>query len=133
MQFSGLMTGTKDGSLIGSEDCLTLNVFAPRGRPTGAEPLPVMVWIHGGGNAAGTASTFPMAAQLAARRERVMVTINYRLGVLGWLRDTGLHGDDATQATCSCRAATDALIGSRPAVALNAISQNPSESGWARA
>lgn len=63
-----------------SEDCLTLNVWAPQG----AERLPVMVWIHGGGynNGSGTAALYD--GTNLARRGVVVVTINYRLGRLGF-------------------------------------------------
>ena len=65
-----------------SEDCLVLNVWTPD--PRGKRP--VMVWLHGGawragrGDAAGT-----IGAALARDGDVVVVTINYRLGVLGWL------------------------------------------------
>jgi len=64
-----------------SEDCLTLNVFAPS---ASAERLPVMVWIHGGGynNGSGTAALYDGGA--LARRGVVVVTLNYRLGRLGF-------------------------------------------------
>ena len=64
-----------------NEDCLTLNVWAPTDR---AGPLPVMVWIHGGGfnNGSGTAALYD--GSNLARRGVVVVTINYRLGRLGF-------------------------------------------------
>ena len=64
-----------------SEDCLTLNVWAPARR---SEPLPVMVWIHGGGynNGSGTPPLYD--GTNLARRGLVLVTINYRLGRLGF-------------------------------------------------
>jgi len=70
------------GPLPMSEDCLTLNVWTPADR--GGEPLPVMVWIHGGGynNGSGTAGLYDGAN--LARRGVVVVTINYRLGRLGF-------------------------------------------------
>ncbi len=61
-----------------SEDCLYLNVFAPEG----AKDLPVMVWIHGGSNLNGSGSIYNGAA--FARSGVVMVTINYRMGALGF-------------------------------------------------
>ena len=68
------------GPLPMSEDCLTLNVWAPEG----ADGLPVMVWIHGGGynNGSGTAALYD--GSNLARRGVVVVTINYRLGRLGF-------------------------------------------------
>jgi para-nitrobenzyl esterase len=88
------------GSLVGSEDCLTLNVYAPvlSGAPAEAR-LPVMVWIHGGGNTIGT-SRFYDGSRLASEQDVVVVTINYRLGALGWFRHAALsEGADALDAS----------------------------------
>ncbi|MCS5715620.1 carboxylesterase/lipase family protein [Herbiconiux sp. CPCC 205716] len=71
-----------DSSVPLSEDCLTLNVWAP----TGAVGKPVMVWIHGGGYFAGsTAQRFYDATVLAGEGDVVVVTLNYRLGILGFV------------------------------------------------
>ena len=74
-----------------SEDCLTLNVWAPEG----ARDLPVMVWIHGGGynNGSGTAALYDGSA--LARRGVVVVTINYRLGRLGFFDHPALAAERA--------------------------------------
>ncbi|WGD54600.1 carboxylesterase family protein [Bradyrhizobium sp. CB1650] len=65
-----------------SEDCLTLNVF----RPFGVDgPLPVMVFIHGGGFVAGTANDPLFDGAKLAQAGLIVVTVNYRLGPLGWL------------------------------------------------
>ena len=65
-----------------SEDCLSLNVWAP----AGAEgPLPVMVWIHGGGYLFGSGSQPQFDGTAFARKGVVLVTINYRLGPLGFM------------------------------------------------
>jgi para-nitrobenzyl esterase len=71
-----------------SEDCLTLNVFAPAQRS--AKPLPVMVWIHGGGfvNGSGTAGLYDGSG--LARQGVVAVTINYRLGRFGFFAHPAL-------------------------------------------
>lgn len=78
------------GPLPMSEDCLTLNVWAPEQRPG---PLPVMVWIHGGGynNGSGTAALYDGAS--LARRGVVVVTINYRLGRLGFFDHPALAAE----------------------------------------
>ncbi len=78
------------GPLPMSEDCLTLNVWTPRAR-TG--PLPVMVWIHGGGynNGSGTADLYD--GTRLAERGAVVVTINYRLGRLGFFDHPALAAD----------------------------------------
>ena len=70
------------GPLPMSEDCLTLNVWTPAERSD--EPLPVMVWIHGGGlnNGSGTAELYD--GTRLAQRGVVVVTVNYRLGRLGF-------------------------------------------------
>jgi para-nitrobenzyl esterase len=86
---------------VGSEDCLTLDVFAPRYQatavPVGAARLPVLVWIHGGGNTIGdTASTD--GGTLAAREHVVVVAVNYRLGPLGWFRHHALRAEAQNEA-----------------------------------
>ncbi|KAM3608545.1 uncharacterized protein V6R79_000794 [Siganus canaliculatus] len=66
-----------------SEDCLYLNVYTPA-EATKGDKLPVMVWIHGGGLAMGAASQYD-GSPLAAYENVVMVIIQYRLGILGFL------------------------------------------------
>ncbi|MER5172461.1 carboxylesterase/lipase family protein [Thioclava kandeliae] len=61
------------------EDCLTLNIWAPEG----AKDLPVMVWLHGGSFRFGAGSLALYHGQDLAPRGAVVVTINYRLGILG--------------------------------------------------
>jgi len=79
---------------VGSEDCLYLNVFAPRfaadAVPQNGSRLPVMVWIHGGGNVVGHAGRYDGGA-LATREHVIVVTINYRLGPFGWFRHAALR------------------------------------------
>lgn len=83
---SGDMPGPQD------EDCLTLNVWTPGS--DGARP--VLVWIHGGGFVGGSgASSLYRGAALAARGDVVVVTINYRLGILGFVAHPGLADGDA--------------------------------------
>jgi para-nitrobenzyl esterase len=86
------------GLVVGSEDCLTLNVWAPRlapgDVPTGEERLPVMVWIHGGGNVIGQGGAY-VGSRLAAEHGLVVVTFNYRLGPLGWFSHAALRAGDA--------------------------------------
>jgi para-nitrobenzyl esterase len=68
----------------GSEDCLTLNVWVPANRP--AAKLPVMVWIYGGGFVAGTTSEARQdGTHLAGQHGVIVVSMNYRLGVFGFL------------------------------------------------
>ncbi len=72
-----------DPQIIGNEDCLYLNVWAPQGGGTG---LPVMVFIHGGAFIEGSGSA-PLydGSFLAASNNVVVVSFNYRLGALGFL------------------------------------------------
>ncbi|KAI3371474.1 hypothetical protein L3Q82_024058, partial [Scortum barcoo] len=72
-----------------SEDCLYLNIYTPANRPHGAK-LPVMVWIHGGGFILGSASMYDGSA-LAAYQDVVVVLIQYRLGLLGFLSTGDEH------------------------------------------
>jgi para-nitrobenzyl esterase len=67
----------------GSEDCLTLNVWSPA-KPASAK-LPVMVWIYGGGFVAGTTSEARQDGTHLAQHGVVVVSMNYRLGVFGFL------------------------------------------------
>jgi len=89
------------GTPVGSEDCLYLNVWAPRfalgGIPEGDARLPVMVWIHGGGNTVGHAD-FYHGGNLAASEGVIVVAVQYRLGPLGWLRHAALRGEGTTAA-----------------------------------
>ena len=73
-----------------SEDCLTLNLWKPKGA---AKKLPVLVYIHGGGFGGG-AGSLPIydGAKLAAKGA-VVVTINYRVGVLGFMAHPALTAE----------------------------------------
>ena len=78
-----------DAGIAGQEDCLYLNVWAP----PEAAGLPVMLWIHGGGNSIGAASTYD-GSNLATRHDVVVVSINYRLGPFGWFAHPDLRRGD---------------------------------------
>lgn len=84
--------------ILGDEDCLLLNVWAP----PDAEGAPVLVFLHGGGNVAGSTSEVTSdvslydGAELAARTGAVVVTAAYRLGALGFLAHADLAADDGT-------------------------------------
>lgn len=86
IQFGSALGGVgADGSRQGHEDCLYLNVYAPRLAPseTATARLPVIVWVHGGSNVVGHAAFYDGSA-LATRERAVVVMINYRLGPFGW-------------------------------------------------
>ncbi|XP_047451685.1 fatty acyl-CoA hydrolase precursor, medium chain-like isoform X1 [Mugil cephalus] len=72
-----------------SEDCLYLNIYTPANRAHDAK-LPVMVWIHGGGFILGSASVYDGSA-LAAYQDVVVVLVQYRLGLLGFLSTADEH------------------------------------------
>jgi len=97
-QLEGLTTPASD-----TEDCLYLNVWSPDPDPAPAEPLPVMVWFHGGGNTSGsTGDLIPLGVgglfyngrSLAESRDVVIVTTNYRLNIFGFLSHAGLAAED---------------------------------------
>jgi para-nitrobenzyl esterase len=69
-----------------SEDCLYLNVTAPR---SDSGPKPVMVWLHGGGNFGGTGNEVD-PRRMATSGDVMVVTVNYRLGVFGFFGHPGL-------------------------------------------
>ena len=76
-----------------SEDCLYLNVFTPA-KAVHGKKLPVMFWIHGGGYQAGSASEPRHNGDFLPLKGVVLVTINYRLGVFGFLATPALARED---------------------------------------
>lgn len=85
----------EDGEDLMDEDCLTVNVWTPA--PDSAQ-RPVMVFIHGGGFVEGSAAdTGYDGATLAARGDVVVVSLQYRLGIFGFLELGDLGGADYTQ------------------------------------
>src|SRR3546814_12126543 len=72
-----------------SEDCLTLNVWTPEH----AKAAPVFVWIHGGSLVTGSGSEAMYDGAKLAKEGMIVVTINYRLGVLGYLAHPGLSAE----------------------------------------
>jgi para-nitrobenzyl esterase len=89
---------TPYGTPSTTEDCLFLNVFTPsktnEGRP---HLLPVMFWIHGGGLVVGESDGYDPSALVA--HDVVVVTINYRLGELGFLAHPALAAESASGAS----------------------------------
>lgn len=101
MQFWGALAGVdgNPGEVIGDEDCLSLNIWSPK-KATSNTPLPVMVWIHGGGNDSGSANLY-QGHHLAGTQNVVVVTLNYRLGLLGWLSHPAIRSSSANLADAS--------------------------------
>lgn len=83
------------GPLPMSEDCLTLNIYTPSLQPP--SPLPVMLWIHGGGLVNGSATAALYDGTELARQGVVVVTINYRLGRLGFFAHPALSRERPTE------------------------------------
>jgi para-nitrobenzyl esterase len=96
--FGAICPQIVDGQVVGSEDCLTLNVWRPRALP--ATPLPVMVWLTGGGNhqlsgkgSAGFGGVSYDGETLVELGGVVYVSYNLRLGVLGFLAHPALDAE----------------------------------------
>lgn len=89
VQFASVYAGAEGEGAIGSEDCLYLDIRAPKN--FASKQYPVMVWIHGGGNTTGLKDYYDFSA-LAAEKEVVVVAINYRLGALGWFTHPAIQG-----------------------------------------
>ena len=86
-----------DELFSGSEDCLYLDIKAPK--KISSEKLPVMFWIHGGGNTSGLKDIYDFS-KMVRKHNVVVVTINYRLGPFGWFTHPAIQGlqdgDDKT-------------------------------------
>ncbi len=70
-----------EGLYVGTEDCLYLDISAPARKKS--ELLPVMFWIHGGGNTSGLKDLYDFN-KMVRRHNVIVVRINYRLGPFGW-------------------------------------------------
>jgi para-nitrobenzyl esterase len=78
-----------------SEDCLYLNVWAPQWPLRDSAPRPVMVWLHGGSNTAGSGSQTTYDGTSLAAHGVIVITINYRLGVMGFFSHSELTRESA--------------------------------------
>jgi para-nitrobenzyl esterase len=93
------------GAVVGEEDCLQLNVWTPKS--PASDKLPVLFWIHGGGHIQGGASSLTGAVRLydgqafAERTGVVLVSINYRLGPLGFLGHAALTAESSTKSSAN--------------------------------
>ena len=81
LQESSIYAGISGDGIVGQEDCLYLDIRAPENFMNNS--LPVMFWIHGGGNTTGVKDYYDFS-ELIRRHEVLVVTINYRLGPMGW-------------------------------------------------
>jgi len=94
---SGMGGSEFDGDefFSGSEDCLYLDIKAPKSKSNNL--LPVMFWIHGGGNTSGLKDTYDFS-KMVRKYNVIVVTINYRLGPFGWFTHPSIQplqdGDD---------------------------------------
>ena len=98
-----LMDATLQNAASNDEDCLYLNVWTPV--PAATAPLPVMIWIHGGGNVNGSASepvpfvntgVFYDGEFLAGNHGVVVVSLNYRLGIFGFFGHPDLWAEGSS-------------------------------------
>jgi len=91
--------GGADGDefYVGSEDCLYLDITVPNNEMN--QKLPVMFWIHGGGNTSGLKDLYDFS-KMASKHNVIIVRINYRLGPLGWFTHPAIQsfqqGEDKT-------------------------------------
>jgi para-nitrobenzyl esterase len=79
-----------EGIFTGSEDCLYLDIKTPKNNSS--EPLPVMFWIHGGGNTSGLKDLYDYS-KMVNRHDVIVVTINYRLGAFGWFTHPSIQSN----------------------------------------
>ena len=84
-------------AISGSEDCLYLDIIAPK--KSSGKSLPVMFWIHGGGNTSGLKDLYDFS-KMSRKHNVIVVTINYRLGPFGWFTHPAIQdlqeADDKT-------------------------------------
>jgi len=96
-----------NGELEGSEDCLAFDIYVPPNAE--GKSLPVMVWIHGGSNVSG-ASQLYVGENLAANEDVIVMSIQYRLGPLGWFSHPALVESAKTPEDASANFGTLDLI-----------------------
>ena len=79
-----------EGLLTGTEDCLYLDIKTPKKGKS--ELLPVMFWIHGGGNTSGLKDIYNFST-MVRRHDVIVVSINYRLGAFGWFTHPAIQNN----------------------------------------
>ena len=85
--------GAFAGPANAHEDCLYLNVYSANVGTSKSEKMPVIVWIHGGGNLDGASDAYD-GSKLATNGHTVVVTINYRLGLLGFMANPAIDAEN---------------------------------------
>jgi para-nitrobenzyl esterase len=89
LQEASIYAGIKGEGIVGQEDCLYLDIKAPANNIN--RRLPVMFWIHGGGNTSGVKDYYDFS-ELIREHQVLVVTINYRLGPMGWFTHPAIQG-----------------------------------------
>jgi para-nitrobenzyl esterase len=89
LQEASIYAGIKGKGIVGQEDCLYLDIKAPVNNTN--RRLPVMFWIHGGGNTSGVKDYYDFS-ELIREHQVLVVTINYRLGPMGWFTHPAIQG-----------------------------------------
>mgnify|MGYP003950929901 CR=1 FL=1 len=89
LQEASIYAGIQGEGIVGQEDCLYLDIKAPVSNLN--RRLPVMFWIHGGGNTSGVKDYYDFS-ELIREHQVLVVTINYRLGPMGWFTHPAIQG-----------------------------------------
>ena len=89
LQQASIYAGIQGEGIVGQEDCLYLDIQAPVNNPN--RRLPVMFWIHGGGNTSGVKDYYDFS-EFIKKQQVIVVTINYRLGPMGWFTHPAIQG-----------------------------------------
>ena len=89
---SGMGGSEGEGHFSGTEDCLYLDIKAPKN--SSEKQLPVMFWIHGGGNTSGLKDLYDFS-KMVKRHDVIVVSINYRLGPFGWFTHPAIQGSQS--------------------------------------
>ena len=89
LQEASIYAGIQGEGIVGQEDCLYLDIQAPVNNLN--RRLPVMFWIHGGGNTSGVKDYYDFS-EFIKQQQVIVVTINYRLGPMGWFTHPAIQG-----------------------------------------
>jgi len=89
LQQASIYAGIQGEGIVGQEDCLYLDIQAPVNNLN--RRLPVMFWIHGGGNTSGVKDYYDFS-EFIKKQQVIVVTINYRLGPMGWFTHPAIQG-----------------------------------------